>query len=132
VSPEQPVEVPDQAVAVGLELVEIDVLLGVRVHRPAEQADGAGQVLGQALGAGLTQVYGDFRQRQHLAGAVYRAADHHRIPKARLVLDPVEMDAQRRGHLRRQDAVFDHRHHRASDEAGDLALGRSRAAFFLL
>ena len=130
--PEQPVEVPDQAVAIRLEHVEIDVALGIGVGRVGEALDRLRQVLGQPIGHGLPQVHRDLGQRQKLAPAVGGAPHHHGVAEVGLVLNPVEMHAQRRRELRVEHAFLDHRHHRPGDEPGQFTLRRALPGGFLL
>ena len=103
VPPEQPVELPDQAVAIRLELVEIDVVVGVGVGRRRRGCcTASASSVGQPGGVGLAQVDRDLGQRQQLPLAVGRAPHHHRVAEVGLVLNPVEVNAQRRRQLRRR------------------------------
>ena len=51
-----------------------------------------------------------------------RAPHDHRVAEVGLVLDPVEVDAQRRGQPRIEDAVLDERHQRPGDQGRPVSL----------
>jgi hypothetical protein len=96
VAPEQAVEAPEQTVAIGTELVEIDVTGAVVVGLP-DRPDRGRERIGNAGAIGLPHVDGDLGERHRLALQIRCPANDHRIAEVGLVLNPVEMDAQRTG-----------------------------------
>ena len=130
--PEQPVEFPDQSVAQGSEVVEgYWPVFGWRARRgchPRETGDGPaqkrplriGQQRRQPFRLDLAQVDGHLRQGQHLALGVDRAPDDHRIAEVGAVLNPIEMDAQRRKRAHIHLSLLQQGRERFNDASGEL------------
>ena len=129
VLPEQPVEVPDHAIAVGPEIIQVDAaVVGGRGRADAPQR--APQL--------QTQLGGSACRRSIAISAsdigclrVGGATDDDRIAEIGLLVDPVEMHPQRRRQARIEDAVLDEVHERSGDEAGQLAKLRRFPGLFL-
>jgi hypothetical protein len=84
-----------------------------RLHR-------GGELIGQAEGIGLTQIDGDLGQRPQPFQMVDRTPDDYRIAEAGLVLQPVEMDPQRRRGFRIEARSIEQAGDRGGDPAGEL------------
>jgi len=125
--PEEPVEAPDQTVAIGAELIEIQVVVDVRLRSGVEALHRSRERDGKPRSIRLTQIDSDLSQRKDLPLRAGRAPHHHRVAEVGFVLNPVEVNPQGRGHLGIEDAVFDERHQRPCDQSGHLALRRTLA-----
>jgi len=82
--------------------------------------DCGSQVFVERRRGGLPQVDGDFRERQRLLLLIDRATDDHRIAKAGLVLNPIEMDPEAERIILIDTAALDEQRQRADDAAGQL------------
>src|SRR4030095_11616431 len=122
------IEGPEQTVAIRTELVEIQMIVDVGFRSRVEAPDHPEQVALQPCGVGLAKIDGDLRKRQRLPLSAGRPAQHHRVTEVGLVLNPVQVDAQGRGHPSIEDAGLDARHQRSCNQARHLALWRSLAS----
>ena len=89
----------------------------------AEGANSLKELPCEGCRVGLPEIHGDLRERQHPPARIGGPADDYRIAEVALVMDPVEMHAQRRRQLRIENAVLDHRHHAAGHERAEIAFG---------
>jgi len=118
--PEQPVELPDRAVAEGRPVVDDDPVAAVaRNHgrAVADRCDGAGQIVDHPLARRPAQVDGQLGQRQALAPSVRGVAHRDGLAEIRLVLDPVEVQPQVRQHVRVETPLVDQREERGQHVA---------------
>ena len=125
--PEQPVEFPDETVAHRTEVVQgnrpavAGRRRGARATRPApKRLLRIGQQRRQPFGFDLAQVDGDLGQRQHPALSIDGAPDDHRIAEVGAVLNPIEMNPQRRQRAHVDLSLLEERRERFNDPPGEL------------
>jgi len=118
--PEQPVEVPDHAVAIRAVIVQIHPPI-VRHAVAAGAPGGARQLRGQLRRLTLAQIDRDLSKRDGVAVRIGGATHDHRIAEIGAVLNPIEMNAKRRGEAGIELAVFDQINQRAGDQTGELS-----------
>ena len=85
-------------------------------QRPHRQRE----LVRQSRGVRVPKIDGDLGERPQPILLVDGAAQHHRVAEGRPVVDPIEVDAQRRRRLPVQAAPIDQRRHRRGHAAGDL------------
>jgi len=130
VLPEQAVEIPDHAIAVRAEIVQVHAAIVGRRRRP-DALQRAAELHRQLGGIGLPEIDGNLGERHRLALGIGGSAHADGIAEIGAVLNPVQVDAQGRCKVRVEDAVLDEVHERSGDEAGQLAKLRRFAGLFL-
>src|SRR5262249_45010097 len=130
VTPEETVEVPDHALAIRLVLVEIHAaVVAGRVRTDA--FDRPFELMRKLSRLTLAQIDRDLGERQRLAFRVGRSADDDGVAEVGLVLNPIEMDTERRRDPRIELAAFHQIDQRAGHKAGELSELRLLAGFTL-
>ena len=127
--PEQTIEPPDDALTQRREVLQAHAIVRRGLELGVDRLQGAGELLRHQRGIGLAEVDRDLGERERPAVGVGGPPNGDRIAEIVLVVDPVQVHAQRGEQPRVDGSLFDERHDRPDDETGQIAQAlRARAA----